>query len=155
LKSVWDQTFDGESYGKWTSWVMDFEDLTNLRFNRYFQPPGFGKIKDAQLHFFSDAAEKAGYGSVCYIRLVNEEGRMHVLLLFAKSRVLPLKPVSKTPRLELIAAVVAAKIAAKMKKELTAYNLSKVKYWTDSTIVLLNLRNLSARLPMFEANQYQ
>jgi hypothetical protein len=87
-------------------------------------------------------------------RLVNEERKIHVLLLFTKSRVLPLKAVSTTPRLELIAAVVAAKITAKMKKELTAYNLSNVKYWTGSSIVLQNLRNLSARLPTFEANQY-
>jgi hypothetical protein len=110
------------------------------------------------LHFFSDSAKKTGYGAVVYIRLVNKEGKIHVALLFEKSRVLPLKPVSKTPRLELIALVLSAKIADQIKMQLSSKiskKISKVCYWTDFTIVLQNLRNLSARLPTFEANRYQ
>jgi hypothetical protein len=104
------------------------------------------------LHFFSDAAEKAGYGALGYIMLVNKEGKIHISLLFEKSCVLPLKPVSTTPRLELIAAALSAKFADEIKKELSSKiseKISKVYYWTDSTIVLQNLRNLSPRLSTF------
>jgi hypothetical protein len=65
--------------------LKEFEALTDFRIDRCFKPPGFGEIEDVQLHFFSDAAEKAGYGAVGYIRLVKKEGKIHVSLLFGKS----------------------------------------------------------------------
>jgi hypothetical protein len=110
-KLAWDQSFEGDLHDQWLSWLKDFEALSDFRINRCFRSPGFGEIEDVQLHFFSDAAEKTGYSAVGYIRLVNKEGKIHVALLFGKSRVLPLKPVLTTPRLELIAAALPAKIA--------------------------------------------
>ena len=61
---------------------------------------------------------------------------------------------STTPRLELIAATLSAKIADQMKKE-TSLNFSRIVFWTDSTIVLQNIRNMSVRQPTFESNRYQ
>jgi hypothetical protein len=133
-KLAWDQTFKGDLHDRWLSWLKDFEAPTDFQINRCFKPPGFGEIEDVQLHFFSDAAEKTSYGAVGYIRFVNKEGKIHVALLFGKSRVLPLKPVSSTPRLELIAAALSAKIADQIKMQLLSKiseKISKVCYWTD------------------------
>ena len=72
-----------------------------------------------------------------------------------KSRVMPLKSVSTTPRLELIATALSTKVDNKIMKELSL-EVSKVYYWTEPIIVFFqNLRNLSARLPTFEVNRYQ
>ena len=64
--------------------MKDFEDLSDLRISRCFKPPSFGEVVHAQLHFFSDAAEKAGYDTVGYTRLVNNEGKIHCSLLIGK-----------------------------------------------------------------------
>ena len=84
---------------------------------------------------FADAALKEGYGAVAYLRFQNQEGKIHVSFVMAKSRVVPMKPVSTTPKLELVACTVAAKLAKLITSELTI-TIDSITYWTDSTTVL-------------------
>jgi hypothetical protein len=111
-------------------------------------------VVDNQLHLFSDAAKKAGYGAVAYLRYENDSGQVHCLIVMGKSRVVPSKPVSTVPCLELIAAVVSAKIAFQIKNEIRL-DLSATVYWTDSTKVIQYLQNSTARYSTFEANKIQ
>ena len=60
-----------------------------------------------------------------YIRIVNEIGRVHCSLLMRKSRVVP-KKIILIPRPELNAAVLSAKRACLLKKEL---KLEEIKEW--------------------------
>ncbi|KAI3351158.1 hypothetical protein L3Q82_005715 [Scortum barcoo] len=82
------------------------------------------------IHIFSDALEKA-YGSVAYLRTVDQSGEIQVAFLAARSRVAPVRQQSIL-RLELCASHIGAQLAAVLKKELTLH-ISSVTYWTDST----------------------
>ena len=72
-------------------------------------PADFGRVVESSIHDFSDASED-GYGQVSYLRLVNNQGVIHCVLLIRKARVSPLKYASR-PRLELVAAALSVKIA--------------------------------------------
>ena len=96
-------------------------------------------IKGAQLHVFADASVD-GIGNRCVVSFVME-----------KSRVPPLKPMS-IPRLELSAAVIAARLARFVNREIDL-DIEKTVLWTESTVVLSYLKNISKRRPVFEMNR--
>lgn len=62
-------------------------------------PGSFGNLVSAQLHHFSDASE-CGFGTVSYLRLLDDKQKVHRAFDIGKARVVPLKPIS-IPRLEL------------------------------------------------------
>ena len=105
---------------------------------------------DISLHCFSDASF-VGYGVACYLRLVDEGGRVEVALIMGKSRVSPLKPTT-VPRLELTAATVGVKISAMLEEELKKQEM-KVYYWVDNKIVLGYIMNETRRYRIFVANR--
>ena len=107
------------------------------------------KIKHISLHYFSDASE-TGYGVVAYIRSVRENGEIFCNIVIAKSRVAPLKFMS-VPRLELRAAVLAVKIAVRLRQELDMEVHDEV-FWTDSRVVLGYIQNTKKRFKTFFAN---
>ena len=86
-------------YPSWEKWLANVPKLLSFSICRSVLPEAFSPVVSSQLHHFSDASE-AAYGSVSYLRLVNEEGRVHCSFLF---QLAPLKSVS-IPRLELSAA---------------------------------------------------
>ena len=63
---------------------------------RCFKPEGFGPVKSAKLHNFSDASN-VKYGQCSYLRLQNDEGKVHCSLVMGKVRLSPLKTVSYAP----------------------------------------------------------
>ena len=107
-------------------------------------------MTEATLHCFSDASF-IGYGVACYLRMVDDQGRVEVQLVMGKARVSPLKPTT-VPRLELTAATVAVKIAAMLVEELKIPNL-KVYYWIDNKVVLGYIFNGKRRYRIYVANR--
>ena len=81
-----------------------------------------------ELHVFADAS------MLGYVKTVYRDNSTQCCFVFGKSRVAPLKPVS-VPRLELTAAVLAAKISQFVIRECD-FKFSPVFLWTDSTVVL-------------------
>ena len=84
------------------------------------------------LIMFSDASEDA-YGACAYVRWRLEDESFSSSLLCAKGRVAPIKRVT-VPRLELCAAVIAARLHVFVKKE-CRFEFSKVLFIVDSKIV--------------------
>ena len=72
-------------------------------------------------------------------------------MLQGKARVTPLKTVS-VPRLELIAALVSAKVNDEVKRELD-FEITKETFWTDSQIALAYISNDSKRFHAYVANR--
>ena len=101
----WDDPIPDEVKVKWEKWRSDLLEVQRITIPRCYKPDNFGRVVNAQLHHFSDASVK-GYGQCSYLRLVNENQKVHCSFVMGKSRVAPLKPVT-IPRLELTAAVCA------------------------------------------------
>ncbi|KAK2558724.1 hypothetical protein P5673_018931 [Acropora cervicornis] len=113
--------------------------LSSFCISRCLMPEEFGQVASSQLHHFPDGSED-GYGSVSYLRLVNEEGNIHCALLFGKSRVTPLKAVT-IPRLELSAATMSVRHARMLKREIEIPLSMPSMFWSDSMSVLRYIKN--------------
>ena len=107
-------------------------------------------VVSVTLHCFSDASF-IGYGVACYLRLVDEEGKVKVALVMGKARVSPLKPTT-VPRLELTAATVSVRIAAMIRAELQI-DVLETYYWVDNKIILGYILNQTRRYRIFVANR--
>ena len=151
-KLDWDDKVPTPKLDEWESWYEETELLSHLSIPRCLQPGRHEGNREMQLHHFSDASETA-YGACSYLRSVDSEGEVSVQLIMAKSRVAPLASIT-IPRLELMAAVVATRLAIILEKELKYDNIQHF-YWTDSTIVLGYLQNESKRFKIFVANRIQ
>ncbi|KAK3751570.1 hypothetical protein QZH41_007533 [Actinostola sp. cb2023] len=148
----WDDPIPEDVKAKWEKWRKELVQLTSFPIPRCFKPKDFGRIVNTELHHFSDASTK-GYGQCSYLRLVDENQRIHCAFVTGKSRVTPLKPVT-IPRLELTAAVCSARISQQLHQELE-YPIDQDFYWTDSKVVLGYIHNESRRFHVFVANRVQ
>ena len=134
----------------WQSWLGDLPKWESLNVYRCFKPPDFGDVTTCQIHHFADASQIA-YGAVSYLRITNARGLIHCSFVIGKSRLSPLKYLT-IPRLELSAAVVAARLDKIIRTE-TDIQVDESVFWTDSTCVLGYLRNESKRFHTFVANR--
>eukprot|EP00112_Aurelia_sp_Birch-Aquarium-sp1_P026656 Seg960.8 transcript_id=Seg960.8/GoldUCD/mRNA.D3Y31 product="hypothetical protein" protein_id=Seg960.8/GoldUCD/D3Y31 len=134
----WDEQETGLNLKEWENWLDDLTKLKQIEVKRCYTETGIGSAVKNQLHHFSDASDM-GYGSITYLRLVNNNCDLSCSFVLAKSRLAPLKRVT-IPRLELTAATLAVKLDSMMKRELDM-KLGESVYWTDSTAVLRCIRN--------------
>ena len=88
--------------------------LSEIKISRCVKPSDFN-VSSIEFHHFADAST-SGYGVCSYLRLVDINGNVSVSLVFAKSRVSPIKPVT-VPRLELAAAVLASRCSVMLERE--------------------------------------
>ena len=124
--------------------------MSSFKSERFLKTENFGDPVCSQLHHFADAS-KDGYGTVSYIRLKSSRGEDHVTFLLGKARVTPLKAVT-IPRLELTAAILAARVDAILKAQLQI-QLDEIVFWMDSTSVLKYINNEDRRFHTFVANR--
>ncbi|GFS98512.1 integrase catalytic domain-containing protein [Trichonephila clavipes] len=101
-----------------------------------------GDSSEVQIHTFSDASQKA-YGAAAFLR-VKHKDRVSVDLVTSKSRVAPLKRLS-LPRLELMGALLAARLAKEVKKILDQKCSTRAFFWTDSQVTLHWIKGPSHR----------
>ena len=149
LNCGWDEEIPSAFAVKWKEWLTELNLISDLKVKRCFKPPNF-ETSSAQLHHFCDASER-GYGTVSYLKLTSNSGQTHIAFVIGKARVAPLKVVT-IPRLELAAAVLAARIDRMLKKELEV-NLTDSVFWTDSTSVLKYIFNDTRRFQTYVANR--
>lgn len=112
----WDDTVPPDILAQWKQWLVDIESLISFKVDRCIKPKDFGVPIQRQLHHFADAS-KGGYGTVSYVRLQTSRNKVHVAFLLGKARVTPIKSIT-IPRLELTAAVLAARVDMMLKTEL-------------------------------------
>ena len=148
----WDDSIPDEIRDRWMKWKSEITELQTLSIPRCYRPENFGKVVKAELHHFSDASFK-GYGQCSFLRLINENNRVHCSFVMGKSRVTPLKCVT-IPRLELAAAVLSVRMSEQLKRELDMKIVDEV-FWSDSKVVLGYINNNAKRFQVYVANRIQ
>ncbi|XP_045028561.1 uncharacterized protein LOC123471391 [Daphnia magna] len=148
-KSVgWDDQLDQTTVDEWQHWVVSLSKLKPLSISRCFNPE-LAKARGVGLHLFADASESA-FGAIAYLRFDNPDG-VKVSFVMAKARVAPIKYVS-IPRLELCAALLAARLASVIKSELRL-KIDQATFWSDSTTVLRWINSPHYRFHVYVGNR--
>lgn len=139
----WDDLLPDDMVELWRNLFREIQSLKAVEFPRCLQPECVSGL--SQLHVFADASGSA-YGGVAYLLWPTPEGP-EVRLVSAKARVAPLRQPT-IPRLELMAALIASRLAKTIYDEFKI-KPSSVTLWSDSKIVLHWLRSESASLKAF------
>ena len=145
----WEDRLDEDIVDQWRLWKSELSQLSCITIPRYFM----GNIESSssiELHGFGDASPMA-YGAVVYIKCLDEAGHASTHLVMSKSRVAPAKTVS-LPRLELLAAVVNARLLKFVAESLT-FKVDRVVCWTDSMVTVQWIRGSSSQWKTFVANR--
>ena len=139
LHLEWDTPLPETLVKVWCEILNDFEQILCISIPRCYFDEITEEIEQYSLHAFGDASKKA-FCSVIYLVMKIASG-YHCKLVTSKSRVVPLKEMS-VPRLELIAALILARLLNNVKHSLESQILFESIYcWSDSTIVLSWLKN--------------
>ncbi|XP_062557054.1 uncharacterized protein LOC134221904 [Armigeres subalbatus] len=147
IAADWDDVVPGDICVKWQEFYQQLPLLRSFKVPRYLFTPD---ATDVQFHIFSDASELA-YGACMYARSTSKDGTIKTELISAKSRVAPLKRVC-LPRLELCAALLGAKLYARIS---AALGMEEVPcwFWSDSTVALYWIRAPSSSWQTFIGNR--
>ncbi|GFX43552.1 integrase catalytic domain-containing protein [Trichonephila clavipes] len=149
-KTDWDEELLPDIREKFEQWCSEASFLCELQIPRYALQCDSVNCPECEIHTFSDASIKA-YGAVSYVRLRTFD-KISVHLLASKSRVAPLK-VLTLPRLELMGALLAARLAKEVSRVLNEKISTTNYFWTDSTIALSWIQGPSNRWKVFVANR--
>nr|XP_042913479.1 uncharacterized protein LOC122273488 [Parasteatoda tepidariorum] len=123
----WEECIPTEIKDTFLDWYNELKIIRNLEIPRqYFEELDWESL---EIHIFSDASPKC-YGAVAYFRMKNITS-----FIMSKSRLAPLKKIT-LPRLELMGALISARIGSYLKDTFSKLNEKRIFYWTDSTICL-------------------
>ncbi|KRZ41508.1 hypothetical protein T4C_2993 [Trichinella pseudospiralis] len=147
---AWDDNLPAEVELQWRVWKLELNELHCIAMPRAYFPFSPTEACRLELHGFGDASE-AAYAAVVYLRAVKTPDDVRVSFVTAKSRVAPLKKLS-TPRLELMAALLCARLVCYVRKEL-ALNVEACHCWSDSKVALGWINGDANRWKPFVANR--
>ena len=147
----WDEELPDDVRTDWLAWKNEVYLLDEIKQKRCLVPEDFKEPKFS-LHAFGDASE-AAYGAVVYLRV--EDGcspRIHINLLCSRTRVTPLGKRRTIPELELMAALIAARLVKYVEREIQL-KLESIHCWTDSKVALAWISQPSYKWQVFVANR--
>ncbi|KAL0820903.1 hypothetical protein ABMA28_005563 [Loxostege sticticalis] len=144
----WDEEVSHDINKEWSKLRGEINDVLNsFKIQRWIQSNECDVI---ELHGFCDASMEA-YGCVVYAHMKKQN---QVILVAAKSKVVPIKKSLTLPKLELCGAHLLTKLISKIKQALQQQNIETYG-WTDSQVVLGWLRGEPNRWKPFVANRVQ
>ena len=143
----WDDPLPESILQRWHTIATDLETASTTVYPRLVGHLASSNVS-YELNVFCDASESA-YGAVAYLTVITDDHR-YTNLLFSKSRVAPVDSHS-IPRLELMAAVLGAKLITFLRQELPL-TFQSTHLWSDSTTVLHWLAS-KEKLPVFIRNR--
>ncbi|KAL0146957.1 hypothetical protein M9458_057896 [Cirrhinus mrigala] len=133
----WDEELPTDLAQEWQKWCSELPQIQHIVIPRWYGVKSEYK-HDAQLHVFYDASKKV-YSTVACLLRETDDGTKTTCLVASKSRVAPLKKTS-LPRLELMGAVIGARLGNNLLKPLNM-ELRQVHLFTDLMIVLQWIRS--------------
>ncbi|UYV80892.1 hypothetical protein LAZ67_19002111 [Cordylochernes scorpioides] len=128
LKIGWDSQLPEDMDREFRTWYSQIGLLSEIKIPRHIW---FDQTNKNEIHVFCDASRSA-YAAVAYMRS-EVQGRVHLSLLWSKSRLAPTRRVT-IPRLELLACVLGARLVGSISTALT--ESCPVTLWTDSSTVI-------------------
>ncbi|XP_062558096.1 uncharacterized protein LOC134222969 [Armigeres subalbatus] len=146
---LWDERVNDSIYERWRKWTLLLTQINQIRIPRcYFEGATSSHYHNLELHIFVDASELA-YSAAAYFRVIRDQGETDCILVMAKTKVAPLKPLS-VPRLELLAAVLGARLM-KFVEESHTLKIKQKFIWSDSATVLAWLKSDARRYKQYVA----
>lgn len=127
----WDNSLDDSAAQQWKNYYAELPLLERIRIPRRIYPEA--PWSSAKIHSYADASERA-YAAVIYLRTRLADGTWQVVLVTARIKVAPIKPVALS-RLELCAATLLARLASHVQTVLRLRE-APLHFWSDSTIAL-------------------
>jgi hypothetical protein len=136
----WDEPIDEASLIAFKKAMSGLRELKKIYFPRSIQPQGI-PAEPPMLLVFGDGSREA-YATLAYIRWVQTDGTVVCKLLAGKTRVAPKQKIS-IPRMELMGALLAVRLARKIRDSFT-FRFKATRYFTDSSAILGMLKCDSA-----------
>ena len=128
--SKWDDELSSDIKSEWTNWCKELYLVEKLKLPRCVNIVPTDCI---ELIGFCDASLNA-YAALVYIRCC-KDNLVKTHLLMARSRVAPIKTLT-IPRLELLGAVLLARLMSTIKETLSEWTIRKTTFYSDSSNVL-------------------
>ena len=149
-KLDWDDQLPMELKDQFEKWISSSIKLKQICCPRpYFSGKWSETSKNVEIIVFGDASNNA-YGAIAYLRIY-KEGSYYTSFVCAKSRVAPVKKLT-LPRLELMAALIASRLATFVKDSLRLSQANIFAY-TDSTITLSWIKGDAMKYKTFICNR--
>ncbi len=147
----WDDQLPEDLVARWNVWKSEVAELDEIKIQRCLIPEEI-QSPSYSLHAYGDACE-ASYGAAVYIRVTDKDtARVHTALLCAKTKLAPLGKRRSLPELELMAALITARLVRYVEREIKL-PVKDIYCWTDSEVVLSWIRKPSYVWQTFVANR--
>ena len=147
----WDQLLPKDLHEQFRKWLIDLSVLQQWSIRRCFFSIHWSQKPKLAVHGFGDASEHA-YGACVYLVAEGETGESESALVISKARVAPLKKIT-LPRLELLGALLCARLVSYVKSELRLDQNVQTNCWTDSMVVLSWIKNDPTKWKTFVCNR--
>ena len=84
----WDDKLPDSLKQRYKEWCDQLQKLSSITILRYIKPPDLN-VSTVEFHYFADGST-SDYGVFSYVRLIDSNGCVFVLIVFEKSRVSPI-----------------------------------------------------------------
>ncbi|KRZ88518.1 hypothetical protein T08_9134 [Trichinella sp. T8] len=146
----WDEPLPHDVMEQWRRWKQELPHLSKIRLPRALIPVALGQVTRLEIHAFCDASEKA-YGAVAYMRIETTNHHTVVNFVTSKTRVAPIRRLT-LPRLELMGALVAARLVRSVQKML-GLQVHGITCWCDRAVTLAWIQSSADRWKPFVRNR--
>ena len=147
----WDDQLPEVEEKKFQGWLKELPELRKFSVPRCFVNRSWDNKLKVELHAFGDSSE-LGYGTCVYLKIVEEDGFIQTSLVLSKARLAPIKKVT-LPRLELMGALLSARLVTYVKRALLLPEDTKCYCWTDSTVALQWIKGDANKWKPFVSNR--
>ena len=151
LQADWDEILSEKIKETFMAWLEDLDLLKSWHIPRRMFTLLWSDKPQIVIHGFGDASPQA-YGACVYLTATHPDGSCESSLVISRARVAPIKSVS-LPRLELLAALLCARLVVYVREALRLPLQQEVHCWTDSEITLAWVQKDPSNWKTFVANR--